>query len=184
MQLQILPHVWQPMSVERADEIQARMLRVLEGWAGTKYLSGQRCKGVGVDCIGFVFGLIDELDGKGRASFASIPSDAALHSKVTAYKAVVALRRTYSPAIRLRKAQGSPMALEPGDLLVVGTQLGGPGHLMIVGPRKNTIWHAMPGSQVAQCGWCTGDGYERVFAVYRLLDRDAWLTGGSLEAAE
>ncbi len=68
------------------------------------------------------------------------------------------------------------MVLQPGDLLVVGTNNGGPGHLMIVGVRKNTIWHAGGrGARFDQTGWALGDGFERLFAVYRLEDRERWM---------
>jgi cell wall-associated NlpC family hydrolase len=166
--------VWKPLSTLNGKEVMARMEEVLQEWAGTPYRSGQKCKGVGADCIGFVFSIIDELDGRERAQSALLPPDAALHDRGGAFRAVAAMRRLYAPAERLRKPRGGKLELEPGDLLVVGTSKGGPGHIMIVGPRRNTIWHTtvIPGAH--QAGWALGTGYERIYAVYRLKDRHRW----------
>jgi len=154
---------------------QRRLGEVLESWKGTPYISGQRLRGVGADCIGSVFGAIDELDGRPRAQDPSLPADTALHNPRAAYKAVAAIRRIYAPAERLRCPHGR-LSVQPGDLLVVGTSKGGPGHLMIVGARKNTVWHASnSASGFCQTGWALGDGFERLFAVYRLGDRERWV---------
>jgi hypothetical protein len=130
---------------------------------------------VGGDCIGAIFGVIDDVDGRSRASNPRLPADASLHSPKSAYKAVAAIRRIYAPAKRLRWEGGS-ILVQPGDLLIVGTTAGGPGHLMMVGVEKNTIWHAAGrGARFDQAGWALGDGFERLFAVYRLEDRERWM---------
>lgn len=154
---------------------QRRLGEVLETWRRTPYASGQRLRGVAADCIGGVFGSIDDMDGRQRAQDPSLPSDTALHSPKSAYKAVAAIRRIYAPAKRLRPVDGK-IRVQPGDLLVVGTSLGGPGHLMIVGAKRNTIWHASNSAEgFCQTGWALGDGFERLFAVYRLGDRERWV---------
>lgn len=173
MKLYSLTLGWEPLPAELGNA-QARLGEALEAWRDTPYLSGQRLRGVGCDCIGGVFGVIDDIDGRPRALDPMLPPDTALHDKASAYAAVVAIRRIYAPAERLRWESGR-LVSQPGDLLIVGTNDGGPGHLMIVGVRKNTIWHAAGrGSRFDQTGWSLGDGFERLFAVYRLGDRHRW----------
>lgn len=175
MKIHHLSLEWEPLPAELGNA-QARLGESLEAWRGTPYISGQRLRGVGCDCIGGVFAVIDEVDGRPRALDPMLPADAALHDKRSAYEAVVAIRRIYAPATRLRvPLGGGRLAVQPGDLLIVGTSAGGPGHLMIVGVRKNTIWHAAGrGARFDQTGWALGDGFERLFAVYRLGDRERW----------
>lgn len=174
MKTALLDAVWEPMPIELASA-QDRLGRALGAWSGTPYLSGQRLCQIGCDCIGGVFGVIDAVDGRQRAQNPSLPADAALHSPRTAYRAVVAIRRIYEPASRLRRVDGR-LHVQPGDLLIVGASGGGPGHLMIVGVKKNTVWHAAGrGARFEQAGWALGTGYERLFAVYRLDDRDRWI---------
>lgn len=165
---------WEPLPADLGNA-QERLGEALEAWRGTPYRSGQRLRQVGGDCIGAIFGVIDDVDGRLRGQDPTLPADAALHDPQSAYKAVAAIRRLYAPARRLRWKDGK-MALQPGDLLVVGTTYGGPGHLMVVGVKKNTIWHAAGrGARFDQTGWALGDGFERLFAVYRLEDRERWM---------
>lgn len=164
---------WEPLPAKLGNA-QERLRAALLAWERTPYVSGQRCRGVAADCIGGVFGVIDDVDGRPRAQDPLLPSDTSLHDSKAAYRAVAALRRIYAPSIRLREC-GPELRLQPGDLLVVGTSAGGPGHLMIVGAQKNTIWHASNSRQgFCRSGWCLGDGYERLFSVYRLGDRERW----------
>jgi hypothetical protein len=158
----VLDLVWTP--TPGADY--GRMRSILAGWEGTSYGSGQRLKGVAADCIGFACGALDELDGRARAGYGLLPPDSALHNRQGCFKAVAALRRRYMPCSRLRTKQA-----EPFDFVVVGPSGGGPGHLALVGPQKNTLWHCAQGSGVRRAGWSLGPGYEQLFAVYRLEDR-------------
>lgn len=145
-----------------------RLLGILESWKGTRYASGQRTKGVSADCVGFALSAVDEFYGWQRACDPLLPSDAAFHNPLAARKAVAAIRRLYNPAERLRPA-GGYTDLQPLDILVVGTSAGGPGHLMLVGPRRNTLWHCSNTAGACQTGWSLGDGYERLHAAYRCL---------------
>jgi hypothetical protein len=99
-----------------------------------------------------------------------MPHDTSFHNPAAAYRALVRLRRLYAPVRRLRAA-----AYQPGDVLVVGTGAGGPGHVMLVGARENNVWHSTAASGWAQCGWALGQGFERLFGAYRLDDRHRWL---------
>ena len=158
-----MPLPWGPLSLDDKAWIQFKMERIFKGWVGTPYGSGQRCRGVAADCIGFGFSALDELDGRPRAQNGTLPPDAALHDRRGASRAVAALRRLYAPVERLRLSGATGTChLEPGDILVVGAAQGGPAHLMLVGPRPNTIWHCSNGVGVHQAGWMLGDGYDRV----------------------
>lgn len=174
MRVRHLALTWAPLPVELGNA-QERLEAALQAWAGTPYISGQRLCGVGCDCIGGVYGVIDEVDGRKRAQDPQLPPDTAMHDPTSAYRAVAAIRRLYSPAERLRR-QGGILVVQPGDQVVVGSNNGGPGHLMLVGTRKNTLWHAAGrGARFEQTGWALGDGFERLFAVYRLGDRERWM---------
>lgn len=165
----ILGAKWErlPPEIRRAED---RIHEVCASWEGTPYRSGGSLRGVEADCIGSLFGIIDELDGRQRRRDSDMPHDTSFHNAAAAYRALVRLRRIYAPAVRLRS-----WCYQPGDLLVVGTSDGGPGHLMMVGARKNNIWHATAASGFTQAGWSLGTGFERLFAAYRLGDRERWV---------
>ena len=164
---------WEPLPAELGNA-QQRLGEALEAWRDTPYISGQRLRGVGGDCLGSCLGVLDDVDGRPRAQNPQIPADTALHSAGSAYRAIAAIRRIYMPCKRLRRTDGR-IITQPGDLLVVGTTQGGPGHLMIVGVKKSHIWHAaVRGGSFHQTGWALGDGFERLFAVYRAGDRWRW----------
>lgn len=176
----ILNARWQPINAPTM----ARMRDVLLRWEDTPYRSGGSLCGVEADCIGSVFGVIDDLDGRERRKNSDMPHDTALHNQEAAFGAVSRLRHIYEPAEKLEmtevpvrpplRSMVQGYVLEPGDLLVVGTSAGGPGHLMIVGPQENTIWHSVQGQGFRMGGWGLGDGWERLFAAYRLGDRERW----------
>ena len=146
------------------------MSTILAAWEGTKYGSGQSCRGALADCIGFVFGAIDDLDGRPRARSATMPPDTALHDPETSSEALRALRALYEPIEVISSAY-----VQPFDIVVVGPSLGGPSHAMLVGPQKNTLWHATPASGVHRAGWALGDGYEAFHGAFRISDRTRWL---------
>lgn len=154
----------------RATEALGKALR---DWEGTPYESGQRFKQRGADCIGAVFGVIDQIDGRDRATFPGMPQDTALHNRASAVAAVRELLRRYSPASKVEALPEQPLCVEPGDVLVTGAPGGGPGHVEIVGARRNELWHALPGSGFHQGGWGLL-GCQVLFAVYRIDDKERW----------
>lgn len=164
---------WHPLPATLAPAT-STILKALRAWEGTRYRSGQRLRGVEADCIGFGCGAIDDVDGRPRAQSPSLPPDTALHSPESAKNAVAAIRRLYSPAKRVISFDGVLKA-QPLDILIVSSGGGGPGHMMLIGPERNTIWHCIQGSGVNQTGWSLLTGYENVFALYRLGDRERWL---------
>src|SRR6185436_5833326 len=157
------------------EHLRPRMLSVLTAWLGTKYRSGQRCRGVDADCIGFGCGAIDDMDGRPRAQNPILPNDAALHDPAKAREAISTIRRLYDPAEEIvRVTKEEKIQAQPFDILVVASGAGGPGHMMIVGPVPETLWHCTQGSGVNWTGWKLFTGFERVYALYRLSDRNTW----------
>lgn len=174
MRLRTLNLRWEPLSIgaspERAGHLVGRMIGVLCNWEGTLYGSGQRCCGVLADCVGAVFGCIDDLDGRPRAQSPTMPPDAALHDPDTSEAALRALRDLYQPVIAL--ASGP---VQPFDILVVGPQGGGPSHVMLVGTAPGNLWHCTPGAGFHRGGWTLGSGYEVLHGAFRIGDRERWL---------
>lgn len=143
-----------------------RLEAILAGWAGTPYMAGQAQRGVGVDCVRFVCAVLDELQGVVR-EVATLPSDAAMHTRRGAIGVMRTIRKRFAPNDPVRDG-----SLEPGDVIVVGPSDGGPGHAMIVGTRKNELWHST-GRNVHRSGLAFAQGYNRVFRVYRMRGLNA-----------
>ncbi len=159
--------VWEPGDERVAAALDAE----LRAWDRTPYESGQRFKGRGADCIGGVFGVIDALDGRERAQFPGMPHDASLHDRAGAVRAMRELVRRYQPCHRLATRNG--MCVQPGDIVGVGPPGGGPGHVLIVGARRNELWQALPLSGFHQSGWSLF-AEQVLWAVYRIEDRERW----------
>ena len=145
----------------------------MRSWLGTKYVRGQSCKGAGVDCVGFVLGIINEMCRWGdRVKRVDFPQDASMHNPRGALAVMKQIADTFAPYERV---EGTGI-VEPGDVIVVGPQNGGPGHGMIVGAQKNTIWHST-GRAVQFTGM---DSLRitrlRIFRVYRYLEKRRWLS--------
>lgn len=133
---------------------ETRLGLILASWEGTPYLRGQQVKGTGTDCVRFVFGVLDELYEK-TTKVSTLPDDASLHNRERCMLVMRILRRQY-PAERVESKQ-----LQPGDVVVTGRA--GPGHVLIVGPQKNTIWQA----DKPRVHW-TGLGILSTFIVFRV----------------
>lgn len=158
-----------PRDVLDEQKVTARLREILEGWKGTRYGSGQRCRGVAADCLGFVCGALDDIDGRPRAQDPSIPPDAALHDPYRAREAIRDLLAVYEPWTAV---EGS---LQPFDIVVAGPHGGGPGHALLVGPDRNTTWSCSQGLGVHRGGWSLDPGCGSFHAAYRLADRWRWL---------
>ncbi len=151
------------------------MSRVLSAWQGTPYESGQRFIQRGADCIGAVFGVIDDLDGRARAEFPGMPHDCAMHSGETARAAVREILRRYDPIVNVAQRSDGICCVEPGDLILTGHPGGGPGHVEMVGVRHGHLWHALPGIGFHQGGWSLFDT-QTMLAVYRIEDKERWVS--------
>lgn len=142
-----------------------RLAVILASWEGTPYAPGMQQKGMGTDCVRFVCGVLDELVGVWPyRPLETLPHDAAVNNRKGAINAMRTIRKLYDFE-RVRDG-----IVEPGDVIVTGPPRGGPGHAMIVGHQRNTVWHAAAG-KVHWTGLGFVMGCMTVFAVYRLKDR-------------
>ena len=139
--------------------------KVLRSWEGTPYVAGQACKGVGVDCVRFILEVLRELEGWPSIPLVEIPQDASMHNREGSMAAFKKIIQALEPIQRVSSVQ-------PGDILVIGPAQGGPGHGLIVGPRKNTLYHAAP-SGVSMTGLGMIPGY-KIFGVYRKGSKSLW----------
>jgi hypothetical protein len=160
---------WAPLSLPNAIPVLAELENILLAWSHTEYGSGQRCRGIAADCIGFVCGALDDIDGRARARDPRIPPDSALHDPERSKQAMRDILAVYEPWVPVRDA------LEPFDVVIVGPAGGGPGHAMLVGTRRNTLWHCSQERGVHMSGWSLGEGYESLHAAFRLGDRERWI---------
>lgn len=162
-----LGYEWEPLPLDLGDA-GVRLASILAGWEGTRYMEGCQAKGGGVDCVRFVAGVLDDLYGFARVPTDRLPQDIALHRPRSARAAMRKILRIYSPNVAV-----AGIAVQPGDVFVVGAPSAGPGHAMIVGPRRNTLWHATP-IGVHYTGWGQYEGIATVHHVFRMADRERW----------
>lgn len=144
----------------------------LMAWNGTPYESGQCFIGRGADCVGAVFGVIDQIDGRQRAAQSGMPHDAAMHNRPGALAAMRELVRRYMPNDKVEPVDGV-YYVEPGDIVATGEPGGGPGHVELVGANKNELWHAVPGTGFHQGGWSLLS-HQVLYAIYRISDKYRW----------
>ena len=169
----LLEPMWTPWSI--GDQLPitslqtvARLREILLAWKPTKYGSGQRCRGVAADCLGFVCGALDEADGRPRAQDPRIPPDTALHDPERARAAIRDLLAIYAPVFAVEGP------LQPFDIILAGPIGGGPGHALLVGTERNTTWSCSQDLGVHQGGWALDPGCGSFHAAYRLADRERW----------
>jgi cell wall-associated NlpC family hydrolase len=151
-------------------EARAALDAALRSWDGTPYLPGQQAKGPkgGVDCVRFVAAVLDELYGK-VTPIETLPQDAALHARATAVLAMKRIITLYRPNERV-----ADDTIEPGDVLVTSQPGGGPGHALIAGPRRWTLWEStLDGVHFTGWGGIVAAGY-RLEAVYRPQLKASW----------
>ena len=167
--------VWNPMGDYGGNgpEAAAALDAALRAWDGTPYESGQRFIQRACDCIGGVFGVVDMIDGRERAQFPGMPRDASMHDRAGAIAAVRELVSRYMPCSKLKADERGFFQVEPGDIVVTGMPGGGPGHVEIVGARKNELWHAQPSPGFHQGGWSFLE-QQLLFAIYRINDKWRW----------
>lgn len=144
---------WSPLVREglSADEVKRlcyRLNSVLQAWKGTPYREGDMCRGAGVDCLRFGLAIMDEMYGTPTRAIPRVAQDASLHDEAQVRAAVREMVRVYGPLVEV--AEGAPVM--PGDLVVTGPEGGGPGHLMVVGPDPNELWHSTRGIGVVMTG--------------------------------
>ena len=150
--------------------IEAHVSRVLENWIGTPYRDGQQVPGVGTDCVRFVTGCIDQLQGREIQPIPKLPNDASLHNREAAMRVMRIIISLYEPLEEVKDG-----TLEPGDIIIVGPPKGGPGHAMFVGVRKNTLCQATQHG-VQLCGLAFPIQYCKLFHIFRCIQKAQWVS--------
>ena len=163
---------WREPCFQGSVNAMRRLRAVLASWDDTPYQHNQQIKGVGVNCSRFLAGVLDEMYRRPtKTVLPDFPADGAMHDRAGAFRALRFFLDHY-PNHTDEVVDGW---CEPGDVIVVCPVNGGPGHAMIVGVDPNTVWHS-PGPEESVCftGFSLPEKYQRLFAVYRMSDRENW----------
>lgn len=149
---------------------------ILKSWRGTPYGSGQQVRGPqgAVDCVRFGAGVLDDLYGHCRELPRNLALDSAVHSREAAETQVRAILRLYPELEFVAPGEDGLFTVEPGDAIVVGPEHGGPGHLMMVGARPNTLWEAIK-PEVSEVGSTLDPEQRTLKHVLRANNRALWL---------
>jgi len=138
-----------------------RLESVLRSWEGTPRMAGQRVKGGGADCAGFVVGVMEEMVG---SKMEHPPLLDAFQVRSTAEKAF----REYFDAFPTEILKGEEV--EPGDIILVGRQNIGKEHILFVG--NGALWHCGH-KGVSKTGTAL-QGNMRVKKILRYKDKGDW----------
>lgn len=116
-------------------EAMRRLGDILTSWERTPYAEGSQVRGVGADCVRALCGVASDLLGSAPLPD-HLPADAAMTQPESARAAMRALLREFGAL----KVEGG--ILRPMDIVVTKPpgRRTGPGHGMLVGPRK-ALWH-------------------------------------------
>lgn len=163
-----------PLTWRDTDQrIKDRLACTLQSWRRTPYRDGQAMKGVGVNCATFIAEILAELEYRSCPDIRIPNPKIAFHNKASALGALRRFRRCFPG---FKKVEGRDV--EPGDILVIGKVDKGPGHCLIVGHQKNTVWECHQYG-VAQSGWILWNGW-RIYSIYRKENRsERWLNSSS-----
>jgi cell wall-associated NlpC family hydrolase len=147
-----------------------RLEFVLRRWDRTPYMAGQRCRGIGVDCVQFVTAVLDELHGV-STKVPRLRPDSAVHDGRQALPTIKAIRAGFESVV-VRDS-----TIEPGDVIVVRATPfpSGPrryGHVLIAGWEVGTLFHAASPTGVSKTSL---QGLQDVLRVYRDVNKDQWL---------
>ncbi len=174
-----VPFEWKPFVVNGGWPnhalsciIEKRIEKFLLKWEGTPYMSGQMMVGEGADCIRFMAAFANSMFGEDLGTPERLPQDASMHSRSGAIAGMRKILRMY-PTLRPTRSK----ELQPGDILAVGPKDGGPSHILIVGVKPNTMWHAINECGVCWTGWSLMKDHMKVFRAYRFKDRRDWGRG-------
>jgi hypothetical protein len=150
--------------------IEQRIEEVVRQWEGTPYMAGQRARGIGVDCVQLVGGVLDMLFRRPQVTIIPrLSPDSGLHCDRSGFATAKAIRNGFESIVVRDEI------IEPGDVLVVrGSGLSsGPrrlGHTMIALPAAGTAFHATFG-----IGACRTTVITEVLRIYRPLHKEGWL---------
>ena len=162
---------WKPLEFEGSDIVTSRIDEVCRSWEHTPYMPGQQGRGErgGVDCVRFVCAVLDELYGVHHDVPRDI-QDRSLHDPDGAARVVTMIREYYPDH---RDLSCEDRCVEPGDIIITGQALGGPGHAILVGAQANTMWQAMRRA-VRMGGLSLISHYQQIFTIVR-PDKNLWL---------
>ena len=166
--------IWKPIQHPELNEglvreITDRLESVLQSWRGTPYGLGQQCKGMAVDCVRFVCGVLDEMYQQPYQDIEHLPDDIAFHSREKAISGMKLIMRLFPTYTSIRGNE-----VEPGDILVCGSKSGGPGHAMIVGTQQSVLWHSNT-HKVVQTGLAfPQSGMYYLHRILRTSDKNRW----------
>lgn len=152
---------------ERAIRSEKRLCRILRSWENTPYAAGQGHRQVGCDCVRATVLILAEWMRWDVPEFETLPPDASLHDRKGAMRALHRIRRALPAHERLRDTR----RCQPGDVLITGHPNGGPGHAIIVGTERNTLWQATRSAGFVRCGWALPSEHSKLYAVLRFCDR-------------
>ena len=138
-----IPRNWRP---SRDDRIDSYLDTVLSSWKGTPSEDGIAVKGTRANCATFIWALLVELNHMRRMRQFSFRMNDVLHRPGPGMRALQLFLRTFP----LRRISGRNV--RPVDFMIAGLRHGGPAHLMVVGTRRNTVWHSTHAG-VCQGGW-------------------------------
>lgn len=159
---------WQPLLSSSACQ---RMLDFFSIWERTKYMPGNRVRGVGTDCAQLVPAFLDYMYRTGRKTpIPRMAPDTGVHNRKAAWGTVRAVRQAF-PSHVVRDG-----TIEPGDIVLTRathdwTGPNNPGHAMIAMPKFCTAMHAMPNTGVCMTSLEVSRGIVRV---YRLEGKEKW----------
>jgi len=117
----------------------------LETWVGTPYVPGQQKKGSGIDCIRFVFSMLDWLyEFENPTKCPRLPSQVGMNNKPLAMTGLKAAFKAYKPEVlwnNINPTRLMPEYPEPGDVMIIRRGDNSPAHSLIAGTRRNILWH-------------------------------------------
>lgn len=160
---------WKPLDFEGADIVTRRIEDACKVWENTPYRPGQQKPGMGVDCVRLVCGVMDYLYGQSHFIPREV-QDRSLHDPEGAKRITKMIREYYPDHVDLPCGD---RVVEPGDVVVTGHALGGPGHAILVGAAPNTLWQAFR-RYVRMGGFGLLSHYQQIFTIIR-PDKTLWL---------
>jgi cell wall-associated NlpC family hydrolase len=146
---------------------QIKLNSVLQSWQGTKFGTGQCCRGKAVDCRYFIIAVLDELYGISLPLPPREPSGLAVHNRPGAFAALRAMMSRYP----CESFSGDDP--QPGDVLIARPPHSHSEtlqHAMIVGAGVPTkLWHAGGRGVVftSVVGWT-------IAHAFRPLEKSSW----------
>lgn len=164
---------FEPLNIKEFTEsenrlVEVRIARILDSWENTPRMESQQAKGKGVDCVRFVAGVLDELAGT-KTPLEKLPRDAALHCREKSILAMRLFLKQFNAEVLETRA------VQPGDMIVTGPEMGGPGHAIIVGTDR-FLWHTANTVIKCGCGILENTLY-KFKGVVRIIPRHTWGQG-------